>query len=62
MKKTFGGATRREAKRQAREWWEAQTGLRKISETEVAMGNEGPDMRKADQWTVTIHYEPETSN
>jgi hypothetical protein len=57
MQKSFIGLTRQEAHRLANEWWAAQTGVRKVRETEVAIGDEGPSILDANRWAVTIHYE-----
>ena len=62
MKKVFNGSSQQEANRKADEWLRGQKGLRKILRTQVAIGDEGPSLREADQWAVTIHYEVENSN
>ena len=64
MKKTFDGSPREEAHSKAREWWNAQKGLRRIppEQTQVAVGPaDSPDLRKADRWAVTIYYEEESA-
>jgi hypothetical protein len=62
MKKVFTGSNKQEARRKADEWWAGQKGLRKIERTEVAISDEGPSLRDANRWAVTIHYEDESSN
>jgi hypothetical protein len=62
MKKVFTESSREDAKRQSDEWWVAQKGLRKISQTEVATGDQGPSLSDANRWAVTIRYERENSN
>jgi hypothetical protein len=62
MKKVFSGSSQEEANRKADEWLKGQKGLRKILRTQVATGDEGPSLRAADRWAVTIHYEDENSN
>ncbi len=61
MEKSFSARTRKEARQLANEWWPAQTGLRKIRQTEVAMGDHGPSLHDANRWTVTVHYKHENS-
>ena len=61
MEKSFSAPTRKEARQLANEWWAAQTGLRKIRQTEVAIGDDGPSLRNANRWTVTVHYKHENS-
>ena len=62
MKKVFSGSSQYEANRKADEWWAAQKGLQKTLRTELAIGDEGPSLKDADRWAVTIHYEDESSN
>jgi hypothetical protein len=62
MKKTFTGSSQQEARAKADNWWAAQKGLRKVSQIEVATGEEGPSIDLADRWAVTIHFEDENSN
>ena len=61
MEKSFSARTRKEARQLANEWWAAQSGLRKIKRTEVAMGDDNPSLRDANRWTVTVHYGHENS-
>jgi len=61
MQKTFAGSNQQEARAKANDWWGAQKGLRKLSQTEVAIGDEGPSLNLADRWSVTLHYEVENS-
>jgi hypothetical protein len=57
MEKSFSASSRKEARRLANEWLAAQTGLRKIKQTEVATSDNGPSLEEANRWTVTIHWE-----
>jgi hypothetical protein len=60
MKKDFSGSTREEAHRKAQEWWTSQKGLRETHpRTEIAIGDSA-NMREAERWAVTVHYETET--
>jgi hypothetical protein len=52
MKKTFTGPSQREAQAKADDWW-IQKGLRKVLQTEVATGDEGPSTGLADRWAIT---------
>jgi hypothetical protein len=61
MQKVFTAATRDAANLEADQWWGQQQGLRQVHRTQVAVGW-GPSLADADQWRVTIHYEPETPN
>jgi hypothetical protein len=60
--KVFIASTIAAANLAADEWWNSQKGLRQVSRTKVAVGNDGPELAKADQCSVTIHFEPENSN
>jgi hypothetical protein len=62
MQKTFTGSSQQEARAKANDWWVAQNGLRKVSQTEVAIGDEGPSLNLADRWSLTLHYEVENSH
>lgn len=57
MKQTFTGSSLEAARAKANDWWRIQNGLRKLLQTEVATGKEGPSINLADSWAVTIHYE-----
>lgn len=59
--KAFTAPSQAKANRQADDWWKQQRGLRLIQRTQVATGF-GPSTTEMDQWTVTIHFEPENSN
>ena len=56
----FTATTQEEANREADNWWAQQTGFRLVHRTTVAVGW-GPGQADADRWTVTIHYEIESS-
>jgi hypothetical protein len=60
--RVFIGSTQAEANRKADEWWSPQKGLRLVQRTQVAVGEEGPELAKAKRWAVTIHFEGEDSN
>jgi hypothetical protein len=62
MKKTFTGSSREEAQAKANDWWLTQKGLRKVMQSEVTIGKDGPSINLADRWAVTVHYEAENSN
>jgi hypothetical protein len=62
MKKTFSGANLGEANRKADEWWAQQKGVRLVERTNIGLGGTGPSTANRDQWSVTINYEPESSN
>jgi hypothetical protein len=58
-KAVFVGSTLQEAKRKADDWWMRQKGVREVHRSKISGGFTGPSLRDADQFTVTIHYEPE---
>ena len=57
MEKRFYAPTKEAVWRAADQWWAEQTGFRKLHRTEVAIGDDGPSLRNANRWAVTIHYE-----
>ena len=58
-KAVFVGSTSQEANRKADDWWMRQEGVRQLYRSQMSMGFAGPSLNDADQFTVTIHYEPE---
>jgi hypothetical protein len=58
MKKAFHAATQQEANLEADKWLGQQTGLHKVTRTQVSSGWGA----EHDKWAVTIHYEAESSN
>jgi hypothetical protein len=58
-KAVFVGSTLQEVNRKADDWWMRQKGVREVHRSKTSGGFSEPSLRDADQFTVTIHYEPE---
>jgi hypothetical protein len=52
----FGANTRAKAELMADEWWSKQNEFELVQRTIVAVGKDGPETGKAEQWAATIHF------